>query len=520
LAAAILVSALANGLDHGPSFFTLARDRSTRAATESILAHAPPEALILADWHWATPLWYLQWVEGQRPDVEVRYVYPVSGQEYGDTWKDRIEAVIGERPLLLTHFYHLPRYTLQPLGQGFWVHERPYNTSLTELFGEGSDLTPREAVFAGSGKIRLLGYRLDGSKPSPGQTVELTLAWQVDSSFATAPSFSAKLLSGDGGLLAQADRALGTDYTPGEIRFERLVLPLYLNIRPGDYRLVLEVYTAHETGFENWSVSQGATRLNLTTLSIHPHPNPPLTLHPVSAPLADGPTLLGVDYDRTVPGTLRLYLHWRGPAQGDEQIHVEGGITQLPALPDGAHQTLILDLPGETMGRPRLTLTGTAGQIKTVAGPWGWPLRELRLPAPAPTAHYVPFADEMALISVLPATSESFAPGDRFPLRLTFLALKPLVSDDAVSVRLSNAAGRWLYPPHDLQPALGAIPTLKWIRGSRVIDLHSFPVPVDIVGDRLSASLVVYERFRGMTLPPLDGRMDAVPLGEWTVSGR
>jgi hypothetical protein len=521
MAAATLLAGLANGLDHGPSFFTLVRDRSTRAATESILERAPPEALILADWHWATPLWYLQWVEGQRLDVEVRYVYPVSGQEYGDTWKDRIEAVNGERPLLLTHFYHLPDYTLEPLGQGFWVHERPYRASLTELAGDGPDLTPLDAVFDGNhGGVHLLGYRLDRLQPTPGETIELTLAWQVVGSLAAAPSFSARLMSGDGGLLAQADRALGTDYAPGEIRFERLVLPLYPSIPPGDYRLAVEVYSAHESGFENWPLSQGITYLDLATLSIRPRLNPPLTLHPVSAPFVDGPTLVGVDYDRTVPSTLRLYLHWRGPAQGSEQVHVEESMVRLPALSDGAYQTLMLDLPGEIKGRLRLTLTGADDQTRTVAGPWGWSLQELYLPAPAPTARYVPIGDEMALISVSPAKSASFAPGDQFPLRPTFLALKPLVSDDAVSVRLSNAAGQWLYPPHDLQPALGALPTLKWIRGSRVIDPHSFPVPNDIAGDALRASLVVYERFRGTTLPPLDGRMDEVPLGEWAVMER
>ena len=110
-------------------------------------------------------------------------------------------------------------------------------------------------------------------------------------------------------------------------------------------------------------------------------------------------------------------------------------------------------------------------------------------------------------------------PGEPFLLRLTFLALKPLVHDNSVSVRLLDEAGQ-LRQMHDLQPVLGAIPTLKWIRGTRVTDPHPLSVPDDISGDMVRATLVVYKRFRGVPLPPLDGRMGEVPLGEWKILER
>jgi hypothetical protein len=86
-------------------------------------------------------------------------------------------------------------------------------------------------------------------------------------------------------------------------------------------------------------------------------------------------------------------------------------------------------------------------------------------------------------------------------------------------VRLLDEEGNWRYV-HDLQPALGAIPTLKWIRGSRVTDPHPLLVPLDMDGDVIRASLVVYDNFRGNVLPPMDGRMDGVPLGEWELEDR
>ncbi|UCC64861.1 MAG: hypothetical protein JSV36_07415, partial [Anaerolineae bacterium] len=519
LAAVILWASLNNGLQHAPSFFTLAQDRSTRVAMELILNQAPPDALILADWHWATPLWYLQRVEGQRPDVEVRYVFPVPGQQYRDTWRDRIETVIGQRPLLLTHAYEWPDYTLEPLGRGFAIHERPY-TVPSGTYGQDLDLAPQDTVFHGKdGGVRLLGYRLSHWQPKPGQAIELTLAWQAVGELEAAPSFSAKLLKGDGSQLSQGDRYLGTGYSPGEIRVERLVLPLYPSITPGDYPLALEVYSTSEAGFESWLLEKDAPRLNLMMLSIHPNQSPPVTLYPMDVPFADGPTLIGVDYDRSVPGTLRLYLHWRGPAQGAEQVRVGDVIVRLPALPDGAYQSVVLDLPGETGGPPRLTLTGENGQTKSSAGPWGWPVREVRLPTPASAARFVPFGDEMALIGVSPGPEKILAPDDQLLVRLTFLALKPLVSDNGVSVRLLDEAGQWRQM-HDLQPALGALPTLKWIRGARIVDPHPLSVPPDITGGAVRATLVVYENFLGTPLPPLDGRMTQVPLGEWAVRTR
>jgi hypothetical protein len=521
LAAIILLAGFANGLDHGPSFLTLARDHSTRTAMEFFLSQAPEQALILADWHWATPLWYLQWVEGQRPDVEVDYVYPVPGQEYPDTWADRIEAAIGKRPLLLTRAFDWPDYTLQPLGRGFWIHQRPFHAAL-------NGFSPLDVSFfrdGGEGSVRLLGYRSNLLHARAGQTFELTLAWEAVGTFTVPPSFLVRLIAGDGQQYAQADRYLGIGYTSGEVRFERLVLPMYPNVPPGDYRLAMQVYSPAGEGFETWSLQTGerssdnGNTLQLTTLPVHPNSTSPLSLHPLDIPFSGGPTLVGVDYDRSVPGTLRIYLHWRGPAHGGEQIRVGENTAQLPELSDAAYHTVVLDLAGETQGHPRLTMSGVDGEIKSAAGPWGWSLGEVRLPSPTASARFVPLSDEMALIGVSPGGEEAVALGDELTLRLKFVALKPLVNDNGVSVRLWDEAG-WLRQMHDLQPALGAIPTLKWIRGSRVIDPHPLLVPYDLDGEVVRASLVVYENFRGTPLIPMDGRMETVPLGEWLIQGR
>src|SRR5690606_1578236 len=58
-AALLLVLAVDQGVRHWPSYLTLHQDRSTHTYTQDLLTAAPANSVILADWHWVTPLWYL-----------------------------------------------------------------------------------------------------------------------------------------------------------------------------------------------------------------------------------------------------------------------------------------------------------------------------------------------------------------------------------------------------------------------------------------------------------------------------
>lgn len=73
-ALALIAVLLASVLSAPPSVLsrTRARERTARAIASALLASAPPRALIVAGAdHWVAPLWYLQQVERQRPDVVV-----------------------------------------------------------------------------------------------------------------------------------------------------------------------------------------------------------------------------------------------------------------------------------------------------------------------------------------------------------------------------------------------------------------------------------------------------------------
>jgi len=527
LCSLVLWAGLFNGWAHGPSFVELAKDHTARQAVGPLLETAPTGALILADWRWAMPIRYLLEVERRRPDVEVRYVYPVAGEEYRDVWLQRIEGADPGRPVLLTHSYEFPGYTTEPWGAGFLLRPRPATEPAAPLTSVG--------VTFGD-QVRLVGYGLRQDRFRPGQVAEFVLAWQPTRSLDSPPSVTLRLVDGEGRDRAQVDRALNTDAAPGEVRFEQLVLPLYPTLPAGRYRVTLGAYTVTGAGFETLPLGDGEAVITLADLELAPLSQPPFTLHRLAVPFNGGPTLVGVDYDRSVPDVLRVYLHWRGPgAEGwQAQVRTASGVegtAPLTPLPEGAYHTIAVDLtlphastePGKASHAPtlpvaplRLSLTDGPGQTKTATGPWGWPGQEVRLPTPASDAHFVPLGDEIAVVG---ASAHPAAPGETMVVDVTLVALRPLTSDDATSVRLVDGEGRWL-ATHDCQPALGAIPTLKWIRGSRVVDRHLLPISDDFIGGEVWATLVAYERFRMTPLPPMDGRFAAtgeVPMGTWSL---
>ncbi len=448
-----------------PDFATLAADNSIRERTAPLLAQAPADAVVLADWRWATPLWVLQATEGLRPDVEVREVYPVAGVEYEEVWRMRVAEVAG-RPVLTTHAYTWEEWTFAPLGGGFRLFPRPLD-HLPEALG----FTLLEAEM---GPVRLLGYRIAGT-PDPGRRVEVQLAWQATGEQAPPPSFTARLWDAGGGLLAQADRFLGSDAAPSEVRFTRLTLQLPIDRCTGAVHPTVGAYAVENGEFRDLG------EVSLPALAATcDYPRLP-TAHPHLGVVPGGPWLRGLDYDVTGDRT-RLYLHWCGPG---EALHVAAGeaTTTVAPLGVGACQTVALPVPSG--GRPALTLQRLDGTPARLLAP--------PLPAPRPGDRYLPFGDTLVLTG-----SETSQRGGMSVLALTWRAARPLATDYAVSVRFLDAEGNWL-AMHDIQPGLGAFPTLKWVvRGVPILDPH--PVPPG-VATPACFSVAVYERFRLTPLP-------------------
>jgi hypothetical protein len=291
---------------------------------------------------------------------------------------------------------------------------------------------------------------------------------------------------------------------------DHFTLPLEPTLPLGQYTVGVGVYFVPSEGdFRNLTTMNGEPLAKVTTLEVVPSEEPLPTLHPLDVPFAGGPTLTGVDYDLSIPSSLRVYLHWRGPSSAGVVARIGEAIATLPQLPRGA--VLITGHDVSMASLLRLSLTDAGGRTQTGIGVWGWPISDVPLPAPSLNDRFVLLSDQMVLTGVY-ALRHMIAPGQPIDVMLRFLSLKPLVTSDEVSVQVERVGAS------DDRPAANAVPTFKWIAGSVVDDWRRLYVPADARPGRVSGHLKVYDEFREDMLPPLDARMgDSVPLGEWRV---
>jgi hypothetical protein len=538
LAALMLLPGCARLARHYPSFAVLHRDHTARDYAEPILRHAPPDAAILSNWHWSTAFWYLQQSESLRPDVDVVYVYPHSAS-YADDWVACIEATpnaqpeclaadLADRPLIVTDWYNnygLLPHRFVPFGQAYLVQREP-------LFAPPPDMAPLDTTL--DDEVRLAGYRLSDKAPAPGGSAVVHLAWQPVAEWERAHSFFVQLL-GPGGLVGQGSDVIhpAGRYHVGEVVVDRFEVAVWPTATPGDYALVAGVYVTPEGGgWQRLTTPEGQDRVALETVRVEAPAAPPVTLHPLRHRFVDGPTLVGADFDHSPGQPRRVYLHWQlppGPGDGYAVQLTTGGEpvaeAGLPSLPGGGYLTSAHDVPVGALAatvRP----ADSAGQARRV-GPWGLLSSDpAPLPDPSPDSRFVPLGGEMALTGVhtrhgVQTSAEERhllgipdGAGEILQVDLRWLSLGALTRDRVVSLQ----APAWGVN-HDSVPALGAIPTLKWIRGATVRDRHFLRLPQGTSGE-VSLDLIVYDHFTHRPLALLDDRLarlsNMVPLGTVT----
>jgi hypothetical protein len=518
---------MAQVMAHYPSFAELHHDNSARAYAERILQTAPSEAVILANWHHVNPFRYLQMVEGQRPDVTIRYVHPHGSTPPPDLWLLEIDRHVqdrddGIRPVIVTNFY--PQfedspYRFGPLGEAFLV-----TGQAEKVDSQGAPFDAQlDAVLqvAGEDTVELMGYRLEERTAGPGDPLVLLLTWRPLAPLDRDLSFFAHLVAADGTPLAQADlRHASGRHQPGEVLVDRYVLYLRPAVPPGSYNLIAGAYIPlAEGGWERLAVPDGTDHISLTPVDVRPLLQMPVTLHPRHQQFAGGVTLVGVDYDTSHPQSQRLYLHWHigGGAPAAQALLMSGGqLCSSPLSPGDLLQSTYLstacDVPLE-ISSVRLELRRTTdGELLPILGPWHLLRRGgVELPSAPSGSRFLSLGGEMALVGV------RAAPGSQVSVRLDLLALRPLSRDYALSLRLRDRGGEWQVQ-EDGTPGWGAIPTLKWIRGTRVADERRIGLPTGVRLEQAQLELLVYDAFTLAPLPPLDERLLAqgllVSLGE------
>jgi hypothetical protein len=463
----IILAAVAQGFERYSSFAYLHEVDRTREFTTNMLEETPGGSVILADWHWVTPLLYQQEVESMRPDVEVEFVYPTS-EDYGQTWARRIqEELDAGNAVLATHFdqeFYAPLPSSDPIGDAFLFGGEP---SLELPIG----FSPADIRL--DDIIEIVGSKVEGSEAEIGREALLTLAWRPLNESGQDLTLFVHLVGADGKIYAQQD-------VPARPKEEGLTFTQFrLTSRPGsqpvEYGLLVGAY-----GLEPLADELGETRIPIGSLTLLPASMPSVSFNPVNLENSiqdDERTLVGFDWDNTLPHDPRLYLHW----MNDDGYHSE-------------------------------TIDSTEGvfELDSYVGPWGVERkgRELRNDG---TQRYIPFGQGIVW-SGKTYHDDDPQPGQELSLPQFFNSSRPIDRDLVVSARLvgfEDDGFHWdWWDLDDSIPAMGAIPTLKWIRGSSIRDPHWLNVDeVAWPGQVVRPLLRLYDSFTGRELPLLDERI-------------
>ncbi len=467
LTAVFIITALFQGINHYSSFAALHQNKDTRRYAETLLNAAPNNTIILADWHWYTPLRYLQEVESQRSDVVIKFVPPGEGR-YEITWANRIQAELDNgRSVIATHFEETAYTSLpvpEPVGEAFLFRQQPLQTLPDDYIQTDIRLA----------NTHILGYQLSSEKTSIWQEAVVTVAWTTETE--TAVSLYAHLIGFDGRLYAQDD--LFGRVQPDGITFTQFRLTPRLGAAPGDFAVWL---------------GSGEERAQLATITVKSMQTPPVTQQAVYRTLVgERPfrRLIGYDWDNTLPGCSRLYLHWQTATGYQTETIDEPVLSQLPPL--------------------------------DTIGPWGIKRTFRQNIAEVADQHYVPFSQGIIWVGGGLDADERVELETAVTLRPTFLSSRPILRDLAISVRLigyqtnSDLWAWWFL--NDSIPAMGAIPTLKWIQHSQIQSPHFLKVDESAVsGQQIGTTLRLYDAFTNRPLAILDERIVAqnpwIPLG-------
>jgi hypothetical protein len=470
--------------DRFPSFVALSNDQSTRSAASTSLATVPPGSAILAQWHQATPMWALQEVEGLRRDVRVEYVYPHGAQPYADTFAEQAVAFSTRGPTYATSNFAAATtarglFAIPQTQAGLWELSQQPHTQVASL--DGSRLY--------SNRIEVAGLMPLSKHVMVGQALDVNLIWRTREPAKANEALTVRIMRLDGRVAANADIQLDNSLPVLFWHSQQVRLGIPLDLMPGTYEVLVGAYRTESGKFVPLAASDAATPRPVVTINVLPATQPPVTQHPLAQPFPNGAVLVGVDYDTGIPGRWRLLTHW-----------------QLPARP----VTISIQSASGDVVSPPQVLSGTEGRVRyftlmhDIAPAEGLrvvseDLQEtFAIPDSTATERYIPFTDQMVLTAV-----SNRRDGSQLKVDMIWIASKPLTADYIVSVRVK---GDGYSAAHDGVPALGALPTLKWIRGSRVMDRHPFALG-DYSGS-LSGSVVVYDSATQQLLPPLDERYE------------
>ena len=380
------------------------QSHNRRAATrwQAILSEPLPSGAILVsnDRNNIMPLWYYQYVEGQRPDL--LGLFPLITADYPELGQVLDLALSTGRPTYLIK---------EMAGVEVKVAVEPEGSlwRIRGLAAEGEPAHPLD-LRLGEG-VALVGYDRWPHSPRPGQTLRVSLYWQPLRPLEAEYHTFVHLLDAGGQTVAQSDQQPGGTYYPTSLwqPGERLRDDHELDIPPGTpdgvYTLLAGMYSLAEDGTllllgEPAAIGQVGVKSQVPT-EVGPVP------HRVEATFGEQIELLGYGTETGDDG-LRVTLHWRcrRPPKADYSVFVHlldaGGqvVAQHDGWPQGGaypfsvcdegevvvdeHPLLLpADLPAGSYGlRVGLYLLESGRRLPTESGSDSVDLGPVELPGP------------------------------------------------------------------------------------------------------------------------------------------
>ena len=335
------------------------RNNRARSRWQMILAEPLPENAILVsnDRNNIMPMWYFQYVDGLRPDL--LGLFPQITPDYPELGQVLDLALSTGRPVYLIKEMPGVEIKAQVAPEG----------ELWQVSGPASDGEPAYPVGLDlADTMSLVGYDRAPHSLHPGETLEMSLIWEVLGPVEAEYHTFVHLVDAAGRTVAQSDRQPGgvyyptTLWQPGERLRDDHLLDVPAGAAPGVYRLVAGMYALAGDGTliplgETLPIGQVAVKAEVQT-------EPGDIATPVSASFGEQIELLGYDVAQE-GGALTVTLHWRAQQipQADYTVFVhlldtgDEAISQHDGQPqDGAYPTSIWDAGEVVVDEHGLTL--------------------------------------------------------------------------------------------------------------------------------------------------------------------
>ncbi len=468
-------------------------------------------AAVLADSEKIAPLYYMQQIEGLRPDLEIM-VLPDEA-----AYRAELDAGLaaGQAVYLARYLPGLAGvYHLRSAGPLVEVSREP----LTELPAAS---TPADM---NAGPLRLLGYAVEPISAVDANAAGLTLYWTVAQPLAEGEETPAIYLRWAGGAPVVAGRHPAGDsypvnaWRPGEIVPDFHLLPLpYVACDADECAATIEVAVA-----PRFTAAADLAWQPVATVSVGPRPGPVGT--PRRA-LFDGFALDGIDFPASARPGAALPLRYSGygddetltflvapvhaldslviPAAGAPASRVEAGASAAfaaavaPATETGPHALVgyAKDDLASVCGWLRRPTTGCVVAEIAISG----------APLPEGAAN---FGDQIALLGV-ELEEAALVPGGQLPVTLTWQGLAEMSADYTVFVQVLDAADR-IVGQVDAWPVQGTRPTSTWQPGEVIRDPYMVQLSPDLPPGDYRVIVGLYLLATGQRLPVVDEAGNAV----------